>query len=64
MAKPTPYTLHPRSTPATLERDDVNGTIIYPKHVHKALRKYLGIEDSPGAQRFPFHNTEDIAFFG
>ena len=53
--------------PATLERvgdGDPNGTHIYPKHVHKALRKYLGIEDSPGAQRFPFNNTEDFAFFG
>ena len=53
--------------PATLERvgdGDPNGTHIYPKHVHKALRKYLGIEDSPGAQQFPFNNTEDFAFFG
>ena len=48
----------------TLRRDDTNGTIIYPKHVHKALRRYLGIEDSPGAQRFPFNNTGDFAFFG
>ena len=29
--------------PETLERDDKNGTIIYPKHVHKALRSYLGV---------------------
>jgi len=50
--------------PAMLERDDTNGTIIYPKHVHKALRRYLGIENSPGAQRFPFGSTEDFAFFG
>ena len=50
--------------PTTLQRDDLNGTIIHPKHVHKALRRYLGIENSPGAQRFPFHNTEDFAFFG
>ena len=53
-----------RINPRTLERDDANGTIIYPKHVHKALRWYLGIEDSAGAQRFPFNNTEDFAFFG
>ena len=53
-----------RINPATLKRDDANGTIIYPKHVHKALRKYLGIENSPGAERFPFNNTEDFAFFG
>ena len=30
-----------------------------PKHVHKALRRYLGVENSPGALRFPFNNTED-----
>ena len=34
------------------------------KHVHKALRRYLGIANTPGAQRFPFNNTEDFAFFG
>ena len=53
-----------RVNPRTLRRDDRNGTIIYPKHMHKALRHYLGIENSPGAQRFPFNNTEDFAFFG
>ena len=52
-----------RMNPRTLRRDDRNGTIIYPKHVHKALRRYFGIERSPGAQRFPFNNTEDFAFF-
>ena len=53
-----------RINPTTLERDDANGTIIYPKHVHKALRRYLGIENTPVVQRFPFNNTEDFAFFG
>ena len=53
-----------RINPRTLRRDDTNGTIIYPKHVHKALRRYLGVENTPGAQRFPFNNTEDFAFFG
>ena len=53
-----------RINPRTLERDDANGTIIYPKHVHKGLRRYLGIENTPGAQRFPFNNTKDFAFFG
>ena len=53
-----------RINPRTLRRDDTNGTIIYPKHVHKALRRYLGIEHTLGAQRFPFNNTEDFAFFG
>ncbi len=49
--------------PTTLKRDDTNGTIIHPKHVHRALRRYFGIETSLRAQRFPFHNTEDFAFF-
>ena len=53
-----------RINPRTLRRDDAGGTIIYPKHVHKALRRYLGVEHTPGAQRFPFNNTEDFAFFG
>ena len=53
-----------RINPRTLRHDDRSGTIIYPKHVHKALRRYLGIEHTPGAQRFPFNNTEDFAFFG
>ena len=53
-----------RMDPRTLRRDDRGGTIIYPKHVHKALRRYLGVERSVGAQRFPFNNTEDFAFFG
>ena len=53
-----------RINPRTLRRDDKNGTIIYPKHVHKALRRYLGIKNTPGARRFPFNNTEDFAFFG
>ena len=52
-----------RINPRTLRRDDRNGTIIYPKHVHQALRRYLGIANTPGAQRFPFNNTEDFAFF-
>ena len=52
-----------RINPKTLERDDLNGTIIYPKHVHKALRRYFGIESSPGAVRYPFNNVEDFAFF-
>ena len=53
-----------RIDPRTLGRDETEGTILYPKHIHKALRRYFGIEHSPGAERFPFHNTEDYAFFG
>ncbi len=50
--------------PTTLARDDNGGTIIYPKHVHKAIRSYLDLDSTTGAARFPFNNTEDFAFFG
>ena len=53
-----------RIDPTLLRRDDAYGTIIYPKHVHKALRRYLRIERSAGARRFPFNNTENFNFFG
>ena len=49
--------------PRTLRRDDAGGTLIHPRHVHKALRRYLGIEDAPDSQRFPFANTEDLPLF-
>ena len=52
-----------KMNPTTLRRDDAYGTIIYPKHVHKALRRYLGVQYSTGARRFPFNNTEDFLFF-
>ena len=53
-----------RTDPRTLRRNDQAGTLIYPKHVHKALRRYFGIEHSAQAWRFPFNNTEDFPFFG
>ena len=49
--------------PSTLQRDDVNGTIIYPKHLHLAMRRYLGITDHAFTQTFPFNNTEEFDFF-
>ena len=50
--------------PATLERVD-DGTYIYPKHIHKALRRYFGIDDTGWAQQFPFDaSVEDLRFFG
>ena len=52
-----------RINPNTLQRDDNNGTIIYPKHVHKALRRYLGMESSSVDADFMFTNTEDFDFF-
>lgn len=53
-----------RINPITLQRDDANGTIIYPKHVHKALREYLGLNSFADAAGFPFNNTESFNFFG
>ena len=53
-----------RTDPRSLRCDDTGGTLIYPKHVHKALRRYLGIEHTTVAQRFPFNNTENFDFFG
>ena len=53
--------------PATLKRvddSDPRGTYIYPKHVHKAVRKHLGIDGFADRQGFPFNNAEDFAFFG
>ena len=49
--------------PDTLERDDSNGTIIYPRHVHKALRKYLALEDEANDIRYPLSDTELFNFF-
>ena len=42
---------------------DPGGTNIYPKHVHAALRRYLGIDDFE-AVRFGFPDAEAFAFFG
>ena len=47
----------------TLQRDDTSGTLIHPKHIHKALRKYLGVADTADSQRFPFNNTEELPLF-
>ena len=49
--------------PTTLQRDDTAGTLIHPKHIHKALRKYLGVGETEESQRFPFNNTEELPLF-
>ena len=49
--------------PNTLKYDNANGTLIYPKHVHKALRRHLGIENTAVDSNFLFTNTEDFDFF-
>ena len=51
-----------RIAPATLQADPA-GTLIHPKHIHKALRGYLGVADTESSRRFPFHNTEDLPLF-
>ncbi len=50
--------------PPTLQRDDANGAIIYPKHVHKALRQNLGLANTSIDQDFSFNATQDFKFFG
>ncbi len=52
-----------RINPSTLLRDDSAGTIIYPKHVHQALRSYLGIANAANSQLFPLNTTETFNFF-
>ena len=49
--------------PSTLQRDDAGGTLIHPKHIHKALRKYLGVADTEASLRFPFNGTEELPLF-
>lgn len=49
-----------RINPTTLERDDANGTLIYPKHIHESVRNYLGVGDNT---QFPLNNTETFDFF-
>ena len=50
--------------PQTLLADNTNGVILRPEHVHKALRKNLGIDSAAATKLFPFSTTEDVAIFG
>jgi hypothetical protein len=50
-------------SPLTMQ-PDAGGTTIYPKHVHKAIRRYLGLENTTVDANFAFTNTEDFDFFG
>ena len=52
-----------RVNPSSLRRDDTAGILIHPKHIHKALRKYLGVANAEHSQRFPFNNTEELPLF-
>lgn len=47
----------------TGKQDSLNGAPIYPKDVHQALRRYLGIAGSSFANQFQFAGTTDFAMF-
>ena len=49
--------------PRTLQRHDSAGTKIYPKHIHKALRRYLSIANTQASVQFPLNNTEALPLF-
>lgn len=49
---------------STLKEDPTNdGVLLHPKHVHKALRTYLGIDSLAEQERLTFGSTADIDFF-
>lgn len=50
--------------PVTLAEDAVDGLTLHPAHVHKALRRMLGVDTAAVTQLFPFVTTEDVALFG
>ena len=50
--------------PSTMVRDDSKGIILTTAHVHKALRRYLGLEGTSLDKLFPFTLVEDCKFFG
>jgi hypothetical protein len=51
--------------PTTLLADSSSsGITLKPAHVHKALRKHLGLENSSVSLLFPFSTTESIPLFG
>jgi uncharacterized protein (DUF1501 family) len=51
--------------PVTLQADtSASGVTLHPAHVHKALRKMLGLHTSSITQLFPFATTPDVALFG
>lgn len=49
--------------PNTLSTD-TSGSIIYPKHIHQALRDYLGISGGAVDDAFKLNTTEQFNFFG
>jgi hypothetical protein len=49
--------------PVSLQRDDTNGIILYPKHVHQALRRHLGLDGFAASRQLSFGVTEDVDLF-
>ena len=50
--------------PSTLKEDPTNeGLLLHPKHVHKALRSYLGVDSLAEQERLTFSATADVDFF-
>ena len=45
-------------------QQSASGNIIYPKHIHQAMRDYLGISSGAIDDAFPLSNTETFNFFG
>ncbi len=52
-----------RVNPRSLQADNNNGTIIYPKHTHKALQGMLGIESFAQSVGWGI-NADSFNFFG
>ena len=50
--------------PNTLAIQETGGSRITPAHVHDALRKLAGIDESELAASFPLTNTESMPLFG
>lgn len=48
--------------PASLAQSDA-GSIIYPKHIHQAMRNYLGIAGGAIDDAFPLSDATDFNFF-
>ncbi|OMH38052.1 DUF1501 domain-containing protein [Motiliproteus sp. MSK22-1] len=49
--------------PDSLQRDDSSGTHIYPKHIHAAMRDYLGLTGHELLTAFPFTGVESLDLF-
>lgn len=49
--------------PSTLQEDASEGILLYPKHVHKALRTYLGVDNLAEQERLTFAAVESVDFF-